>query len=117
MFERVGQIVYPLDVASGEAMFEAAAEAGASNVETGGEGHEITCAPDDFSSVRDALAESFGDPAEAALTWKPQTTAPIDEDQAQSLFKLLDILDDNDDVQRVAANYEISDEIMTRLTA
>jgi YebC/PmpR family DNA-binding regulatory protein len=117
MFERVGQIVYPLDVANGEAMFEAAVEAGASNVETGKEGHEITCAPDDFSSVRDALVESFGDPAEAALAWKPQTTAPIDEDQAESLFKLLDILDDNDDVQRVAANYEISDEIMTRLTA
>ena len=117
MFDRVGAISYGAEAASGEAMFEAAAEAGADNVESTAEGHEVTCAPDDFSSVRDALSEHFGDPVEASLAWKPQTTVPIDEDQAATLLKLLDTLDDSDDVQRVAANYEVSDEIMTRLTA
>jgi len=117
MFDRVGSIVYPAKAGSAEAVFEAAAEAGAENVESTAAGHEITCAPDDFSSVRDALAERFGDPEESSLVWKPQTTVPIDEEQAATLLKLLDILDDSDDVQRVAANYEISDEILTRLTA
>ena len=117
MFDRVGLLSYLDGVASAEVMFEAAVEAGADNVETTPEGHEITCAPDDFSTVRDALAERFGDPRDASLAWKPQTTVPLDEDQAATLFKLLDLLDDSDDVQRVAANYEISDEIMTRLTA
>ena len=117
MFDRVGSIAFGPEAATGEAMFEAAAEAGADNVESTAEGHEVTCAPDDFSSVRDALAEHFGDPLEASLAWKPQTTVPIDEDQAATLLKLLDSLDDSDDVQRVAANYEVSDDIMTRLTA
>ncbi len=117
MFDRVGLLSYPAEAATAEVMFEAAVEAGADNVETTPEGHEITCAPDNFSTVRDALAERLGDPEDASLGWKPQTTVPIDEDQAGTLFKLLDLLDDSDDVQRVAANYDISDEIMTRLTA
>ena len=117
MFDRVGLIDYPAEAATADAMFEAAVEAGADNVETTATGHEITCAPDDFSSVRDALVERFGDPEEASLAWKPQTTVAIDEDQAATLFRLLELLDDSDDVQRVAANYDISDEIMTRLTA
>ncbi len=117
MFDRVGLIAYLADAATADVMFEAAAEAGAGNVETTPEGHEITCAPDDFSNVRDALADRFGDPEEASLAWKPLTTVPLDEDQAATMFKLLDLLDDSDDVQRVAANYDISDEIMTRLTA
>ncbi|MDH3793185.1 MAG: YebC/PmpR family DNA-binding transcriptional regulator, partial [Rhodospirillales bacterium] len=72
---------------------------------------------DDFSTVRDALAERFGDPREARLTWKPQSAVTIDEDAAGSLLKLLDTLDDNDDVQQVSANFEIADDVLERLTA
>jgi YebC/PmpR family DNA-binding regulatory protein len=117
MFDRVGMIFYPADVASADEMFEAAVEAGASNVESGEESHEVICDPDDFSNVRDAMTERFGDPQEAYLGWKPQTTVEMEEDPARTLLKLLEVLDDNDDVQRVAANFEIADDIMMRLTA
>ena len=117
MFDRMGVITYPAKTASPEAMFEAAVEAGASNVESSAETHEITCDPDDFSAVRDALTDRFGDPTEADLTWRPQTTVAIDEDKAQTMLKMLDMLDESDDVQRVSANFEISDDVMARLTA
>jgi YebC/PmpR family DNA-binding regulatory protein len=117
MFDHLGVITYPVEVASADEMFEAAVEAGASNVETGEEDHEVTCDPDDFSLVRDALTERFGDPREASLGWKPQTIVEMEEDQARTLLKLLEALDDNDDVQRVAANFEIADDVMQRLTA
>ena len=117
MFDRLGVITYPAEVASADEMFEAAVEAGATNVESGEEDHEVTCDPDDFSLVRDALTERFGDPREASLGWKPQTTVEMEEDQARTLLKLLEALDDNDDVQRVAANFEIADDMMQRLTA
>jgi YebC/PmpR family DNA-binding regulatory protein len=116
-FERMGTIVYPPEVADADAMFEAAVEAGAQNVATNQDGHEVSCAPDDFSDVRDALTERFGDPREARLTWKPINTVPIDEEQAQTLLKLLDTLDDSDDVQNVSANYEIAEDVLERLTA
>ena len=67
--------------------------------------------------MRDALAARFGDPREGHLAWKPQTTIEVDEKHAETLLKLLDVLDDNDDVQQVAANFEIADEVMARLTA
>ncbi len=117
MFDRVGVITYPADIASPEAVFEAAVEAGASNAESSSEQHEITCDPDDFSTVRDALTERFGDPREAELTWRPQNSVAIDEEKAQTMLKLLDVLDESDDVQRVSANFEISDDVMARLTA
>ena len=117
MFDRLGVIIYPAEVASADEMFEAAVEAGATNVEFGEEDHEVTCDPDNFSLVRDALTERFGDPREASLGWKPQTTVEMEEDQARTLLKLLEALDDNDDVQRVAANFEIADDMMQRLTA
>src|SRR5690606_22740557 len=117
MFERIGQIVYPASVAGAEAMFEAAAEAGASDVLASAEAHEVVCAPDDFSDVRDALTGKYGDPQEARLTWKPLTTIPVSEEQAATLFKLLDALDDSDDVQQVSANFDIADEVIERLTA
>jgi len=117
MFDRLGVIAYPAEVASADEMFEAAVEAGASNVESGEEDHEVTCDPDDFSLVRDALTERFGDPREASLGWKPQTTVEMEEEQARTLLKLLEALDDNDDVQRVAANFEIADDVLQRLTA
>lgn len=116
-FERVGQIIYPLAAGDAESVFEAAVEAGALNAESSDSGHEIICAPEDFADVRDALAESLGEPEEGGLTWKPANTIPVEEEQAQTLFKLLDTLDDNDDVQNVAANFDIADDVIQRLTA
>ncbi len=117
MFERVGLIVYPAAAADAEAMFEAALEAGAADVESSDDGHEVTCAPDDFSQVRDALAEQFGDAETARLDWKPQNEIAIDEDAASTLFKLIDALEDNDDVQRVASNFDVADDVLERLSA
>tara|TARA_R110002072_G_scaffold54057_7_gene142029 strand:+ start:2957 stop:3706 length:750 start_codon:yes stop_codon:yes gene_type:complete len=115
MFERVGQIIYPADKASVDQMFEAAVEAGAQDVVSDAESHEVITSPEDFAMVRDSLIEIYGDPDEMQLTWKPNTTTPLDEDKARSVLKFIDILDDNDDVQNIAANYDISDEIMERL--
>ncbi len=117
MFDRVGAIAFDVSVAGADEVFEAAVEAGADNVESGEEQHEITCAPEDFSAVRDALAERYGDPREAGLVWRPQTTVPVGEEDAETLLRLMDQLDDNDDVQQVAANFEIADDLMARLTA
>lgn len=116
-FERVGEIVFPAEIGDAEAVFEAAVEAGAEDVQSGDEGHVISCAADDFSSVRDALVERFGDPRSAGLVWRPLNTVAVNEEQAQTLLKLIDALDDNDDVQQVSANYEIPDDVFARLTA
>ncbi len=117
MFNRVGQIVYAADVGSADDVLEAAIEAGAENAESGASEHEITCPVEDFNTVREALEASLGEPQSAGLTWKPLNTVAVDEDQAGTLMKLFDTLDDNDDVQQVSANFEIADEIMERLTA
>jgi YebC/PmpR family DNA-binding regulatory protein len=117
MFERVGRIVFPAKAASAEAIFEAAVEAGASDVQSSAETHEITTAPEDVMGVRDALSAKFGDPIEARQAWMPQNTVPVDGEAAESLFGLLEALDENDDVQAVAANYEVSDEVLQRLAS
>jgi YebC/PmpR family DNA-binding regulatory protein len=117
MFDRIGQILYDEEAGSSDEIFEAAVEAGAENVESSAEGHEVICAPDDFSAVRDALVEQLGPPREAQLTWKSQSSVEIGESDAETLLKLLAALDDSDDVQQVAANFEIADEVMARLTA
>ncbi|MBF0130298.1 MAG: YebC/PmpR family DNA-binding transcriptional regulator, partial [Alphaproteobacteria bacterium] len=93
-------------------------EAGASDVESGEGGHDVYCAPDDLGGVRDALEGRFGPPEAARLDWRPLVTVPVgDEESAQTLLKFLDLLDDNDDVQRVAANFDIPEAIMERLGA
>ena len=116
MFDRIGQVIFEAADISGEDMFEAALEAGAENVESDGQIHEVTCALEDFNDVRDALEEKFGSPREAGVVWKPQNTIPVEtEDLAGSIFKLVDVLEDNDDVQRVSANFDIPEEIMEKL--
>ncbi len=117
MFDRVGLVVYPVDAASNDDMFEGALEAGASDVESSDDGHSIFCDPDDFSDVRDALVEKFGDPERSTLDWKPQNTIEVEQHTAETLMKLIDVLDDNDDVQKVSANFEISEEVMAALSA
>ncbi len=116
-FERVGYVRYAAEAGSAEDMLEAAIEAGASDVESDQSGHDIYCQPDDLNTVREALSAARGEPEAARLDWRPMSTVAVDEDTARTLMKFLDVLDDNDDVQRVAANYEIPDEIMRRLSA
>ena len=117
MFERVGLIHYAAGAADAETVFEAALEAGADDVESSEQGHDVFCQPDDFNTVREALEEALGAAETARLDWKPQNTVEVTEKDAETLLKLLDALEDSDDVQRVAANFEISDEVMERLSA
>ncbi|MGN6670112.1 MAG: YebC/PmpR family DNA-binding transcriptional regulator [Candidatus Nucleicultricaceae bacterium] len=114
-FDRIGLIQYPLATADANAMFEAALEAGAEDVVTSSENHEITCRMDDFSNVREALQNKFGDPSLAKLDWRPHNTIQIEGDSARSLFKLMDVLEDNDDVQSVAANFEVDESVIESL--
>jgi YebC/PmpR family DNA-binding regulatory protein len=116
MFDRVGQLIFPADIASADDMFEAALEAGADNVESDESSHEVTCAPEDFNTVREAMENAFGAPEESGLIWKPQNTIEVSEAHASTLLKLLDVLDDNDDVQNVSSNFDISDDILATLT-
>lgn len=116
MFERIGLIRYPASIGGYDDVFEAVLEAGAENLEKE-EGYEITSTVDSFGAVRDYLSQKYGDPLEAKVIWRPTTMAPCDEDAARSLFKLIDILEDNDDVQHVYSNGEMSDDILQKLSA
>ncbi len=116
MFDHVGQVIFDASGIDGDELFEVALEAGAENVESDGQIHEITCAMEDFNDVRDALEDKFGAPQEAGIVWKPQNTIPVEsEEKANSVFKLVDVLEDNDDVQKVSANFDIPADIMEKL--
>ncbi len=117
MFDRVGSMQFQVDAASADDMFEAALEAGASDVETTGDSHEIICAPDDFNDVRESLEVRFDTPEQAGLTWRPQNSVDVDEDGAEKLFRFLEALEESDDVQSVSANFAVSDDIMAKLMA
>lgn len=115
MFDRMGQIVYTLKAGSADDVMMAAIEAGAEDVESGEEEHVIWCAAGDLNEVSTALEASLGESETAKLVWRPQTTTELDLEQAQSLLKLIEALEDDDDVQSVTANFEISDEVMAQL--
>ena len=117
MFNRLGVILYPAKAGSADEVLEAAIEAGADDVASDADGHEITCAVDDFFAVRDALETRFGPPASARLEWRPTTSVTLDEEKATGLLKLIDVLEDNDDVQNVYANFDIPDDVAQRLSA
>jgi len=117
MFTRLGVVRYAANTADADTMLEAAIEAGADDVASDEDGHEITVGVDGFFPARDALDQKFGAPSEAKIEWRPNMTVPLDEDKAVAVFKLLDVLEDDDDVQSVYANFEISDEIMQKLSA
>ncbi len=117
MFNRVGVVEYPAKAGTADAMLEAAIEAGADNAESGLDGHEITCAPDDFFAVRDALEARFGAPAAAKLDWRPATSVTLDEERATSLLRLVDALEDSEDVQNVYANFDIPEGVLQALSA
>lgn len=116
-FDRVGQITYPADAGADEAMMETALEAGAEDVESSQDTHEFYCAPEEFNSVREALEAQLGAAPEAGLTWRPQNTVEVDEGKAASLIKMIDAMEDLDDVQAVFSNFEASDEVMEKLAA
>ncbi len=115
MFDRVGIIEYDQSVASDDAMLDAAIEAGAVDVISGENGHEIYAAPDSLREVAKALEAKFGEPRKAALTWKPQNTVAVDDETGEKLLKLMDMLNEHDDVQNVFANFEISDALMAKM--
>jgi YebC/PmpR family DNA-binding regulatory protein len=117
LFNRLGVIRYPASAGSADDMLEAAIEAGAENVESDAEAHEVTAGTDDFFAVRDALEARFGAPESARLDWRPTTTVTLDDDQAASVLKLLDVLDDSDDVQNVYANFDIPEAVIRKLSA
>jgi YebC/PmpR family DNA-binding regulatory protein len=116
-YERVGFLSFKADVGDAEAIFEAAIEAGAADVESSEESHDIFCEVEDFNDVRAALESTLGEPESARLDWRPLNRVDVDEETGRTLFKLLDVLEDDDDVQRVIANFEVSDEVMERLSA
>jgi YebC/PmpR family DNA-binding regulatory protein len=117
MFDRVGLIEYPPAVASADAMLEAAIEAGADDVVSNENGHEIYAAQDSLREVAKALEAKFGEPRKAALVWKPQTTITLGDEQGEKLLHLIETLEDHDDVQNVYANFEISEKLMAKMSA
>ncbi len=116
MFDRKGQILYPADAGDADTIMDAAIEAGAEDAESSEDGHVILCDATDLNEVSSALEAALGEPESAKLIWKPQNTSPVDVDQGRTLFKLIAALEDDDDVQSVTANFEMSDEVMEALS-
>jgi YebC/PmpR family DNA-binding regulatory protein len=117
MFSRVGEVVLAPQAGSAEKILEAAIEAGAEDVASDEEGHAITCRFEDLGEVASALEASLGPPESVNTVWRPLSMTPVDEDRAETLMKLIAALEDDDDVQNVYANFEISDDVLARLTA
>ncbi len=116
MFDKVGLIGYEGTKATEDKIFELAIEAGADNVESSEDWHEIITNPSNFTAVRDALIKELGEPDEAKITWKPQNTILVDDiEKAEKILKLVEKLEDDDDVQQVIGNFEIPDEIREKL--
>jgi YebC/PmpR family DNA-binding regulatory protein len=116
-FNRVGLICYPAEAGNAEALFEAALDAGADDCASLDDGHEITTAPEALHEVRDGLEQRIGTPRSAELTWRALAGVEVGEDDAANLIRLLEVLDDNEDVQSVSANYDMSEDVLTQLTA
>jgi YebC/PmpR family DNA-binding regulatory protein len=114
-FDRVGQIMYPASAGSADAVFEAALEAGADDVVSTDDGHEIYTAMDSLHEVARALEAKLGSPEGAKLYWRAQNEVSVGEDDAKQLLKLIDVLEDHDDVQTVYGNYAVADDILAKL--
>eukprot|EP00903_Cladosiphon_okamuranus_P022686 g20879.t1 len=115
MFERKGEVTYPAEVGDADTVMMAAIEAGAEDVESSEDGHVIFCADTDLNEVSNALEGELGESESTKLIWKPTTTTELDLEGMQKLMKLVDALEDDDDVQRVTTNFEASDEVMAQL--
>jgi YebC/PmpR family DNA-binding regulatory protein len=117
MWNRAGEIVYPASAGSDDKVMEAAIEAGAEDVQSDEEGHTITCAFEDIGEVSKALEGTLGEASSVKTIWKPQNTVPVDEDRAKSLMRLVETLEDDDDVQNVYANFEVDEATLAKLSA
>ena len=117
MFDHVGVVEFDAKVADADAMLEAAIEAGAEDVVSSENGHEVYTTSESLRDVAKALEAKFGEPRKAALTWKPQNTVPVDDEAGEKVLKLIDALNDQDDVQNVYANFEVSDALVAKMSA
>jgi YebC/PmpR family DNA-binding regulatory protein len=115
MFDRVGMIVYDRKAADDEAMLEAAIEAGANDVVSGSEEHEVITSVEALAEAQKALEGRFGEPRKASLVWRPQNTIAVDDEAGEKILRLIGALEDNDDVQNVTANFEISDALIAKM--
>ena len=115
MFDRLGAISYPPEAGDADTVMMAALEAGAADVESDDDGHMIYCAVEDLSDVSEALEKDLGESAESKLIWKPQTMTEVDLETAQKLMKLIDTLEEDDDVQTVTANFDIPEDVAAQL--
>ena len=117
MFDHQGVVEYDAKVATADQMLEAAIEAGAEDVVSDENGHQIVTRTDTLHEVGKALEAKFGEPRKSGMVWKPQNTVAVDDEAGEKILKLMDALDDNDDVQNVYANFEVSDALMQKLSA
>jgi YebC/PmpR family DNA-binding regulatory protein len=115
MFSRVGVIEYDAAKATTDAMLEAAIDAGADDVTSNESGHEIVCAADSLHEVARALEAKFGEPRKSGLVWRPQNSVPVADEDGEKVLRLIETLEDNDDVQNVYANFEVSDSLMAKM--
>jgi YebC/PmpR family DNA-binding regulatory protein len=115
MFDHVGVVEFDGKVGNADLMLDAAIEAGADDVVSSESGHEVYASQDTFREVAKALEAKFGEARKAQLTWKPQNTVPVDDETGEKLLKLIDLLNEHDDVQNVFANFEVSDALMTKM--
>ena len=116
MFDRVGIVEFDATVADGDAMLDAAIEAGADDVESDETGHAIYCDGGALAEVTKALEGRFGEPRRSALTWKPQTPVPVDDEAGEKLIRLVESLEDHDDVQNVYGNFALSDALVAKMS-
>jgi|TARA_R100001244_G_scaffold6593_5_gene7844 YebC/PmpR family DNA-binding regulatory protein len=116
-FDRVGYIHYPASVGDEEKVLEAAMEAGADDISSDDDGHEIWTAMEDLHEVSGALEKALGEAESVKLAWRPSVQVEVDQEQAETLLNLIDMLEEDDDVQTVWGNYDVSDEIMEKLNA
>lgn len=115
MFDQVGEIVFAKSVAEADDMFDAVIESGADNLETYDDIHEVTAQPLDLNKVRDALAKKYGEPQSCKLIWRAKTETPVAGDHAESLFKMMEALEDLDDVQQVYSNMQLDDATLKKM--
>jgi YebC/PmpR family DNA-binding regulatory protein len=117
MFSHVGIVEYDAKAASADAMLEAAIDAGAEDVVSNDDGHQVITTPDTLADISKALETKFGEPRKSSLLWKPQNTVALDDESGEKVLKLIESLDDSDDVQNVYANFEVSDALVARMSA
>jgi YebC/PmpR family DNA-binding regulatory protein len=116
MFSHIGVVEYDAKAASADAILEAAIDAGAEDVMSNEDGHQVITTPDTLNDVTKALEARFGEPRKSSMIWKPQNTVALDDETGEKILKLIESLDDSDDVQNVYANFEVSDALVAKLS-